>query len=195
MPGGHIQPVQQLCVAEFLRRYVGQIDDLVQPLSVAGLMLEYRQGIVYPVQQYPGFPCPFQLVLQFAVAHGKLQIHLLQKLVHIREGLVQLLSDGHRETLHGPDQCTITLQKEQGVVIAVPVFPLPGGADLFVANIRISQNSTLGQKVDKSLRFLGNLGLLLLVCHFFRVLHSQNTPLAILRGQWAQYAHCSRGSL
>ena len=80
-------------------------------------------------------------------------------------------------------------------MVAVTVFLLPGSTDFLISDLGVSQNPTLGQKVDESLGLLRDLGLLLLVCQILVDLHSQKTPLVISRGQWAHFPHFSRGSL
>ena len=50
MPGGNIQTVQKICVAEFVRSQIGQIYDFIHLRAIIRLTLQNSQRLIDPVQ-------------------------------------------------------------------------------------------------------------------------------------------------
>ncbi len=117
LPGGQVQPEQQVGAAEFFRDDVGEIDQLVQPWSVARLLFQHGQGVVNPIQQQPGLPQALHPGFQLTVAHAGLRIHPVQQSVQLTKRLLQLLGHRFRKTLHRPGDVPVVGKQHLGVVI------------------------------------------------------------------------------
>ena len=131
LPGGQVQPEQQVRVAQLLRDNVGEIDQFVQPGAVAGLFLQDGQCFVDPVQQQPGLSQAFHPGFQLPVAHASFRVHPVQQSVQLTKRLLQLLGHRFRKTLQRPGDVPVVGKHHLGVVIK-PLQPLLLGLPAFL---------------------------------------------------------------
>lgn len=137
-------------MVEHLRRYVGRVDEIIQPFAVVGFLSEHGQCLVEPVHQQAGFLHALHPAFDLLVAQRHLNIHILDQLVHAFKRPVKLGSNRLGEAFQHPHQGAIVLEEHQRVVITVFRLFLSGSTLLYIVDPTVSQDAPLCQKGDKS---------------------------------------------
>ena len=118
-------------MAQLLRDNVGEVNQLVQPGAVAGLLFQHGQRFVDPVQQQPGLPQAFHPGFQLPVAHAGFRVHPVQQRVQLTKRLLQLLGHRFGKTLQRPGNIPVVGKQHLGVVIK-PLQPFLLGFPAFL---------------------------------------------------------------
>ena len=137
-------------MVERLRRYVGCVDEIIQPFAVVRLFSEHGQCLVEPIHQQARFLHALHPAFDLLVAQRHLDIHILDQLVHAFKRPIKLGSNRLGEAFQHPHQRAIVLEKHQRVVITVFCLFLSGSTPLCIVDPAVSQDASLCQKGDKS---------------------------------------------
>ena len=144
-----------------LWRDIGQIDDVVEHISILRLVPQDRDCLVQPVHHAPGEPHTLNPVLQPVVVQVDLCVYQVQERIKVMQRGVQLLCDGVRKALQHPSDIPVAPKQKQRVMVHVTALFLVCLANRLIPDRIVLDEAALGQHLHKRMGLHGQLAFLL----------------------------------